>query len=63
MTAMPETPPVIFVCASCASPSVTREAWASWDASSQRWLLAELFDYAFCHSCHRRVVIEERAAE
>ncbi len=54
---------VVFLCASCASPSITREAWAAWDAEAQCWNLAELFDYAFCHHCHRRTQIEERAAE
>ena len=50
-----------FVCASCASHSITREAWARWDSAAAQWVLAELFDYAFCHSCHRRVELVERA--
>lgn len=53
----------IQCCAECASPNVTREAWAAWDEAAQRWVLAELFDYAFCHHCHRRVTIEPRPIE
>jgi hypothetical protein len=52
----------LFVCASCGSPAVTREAWAAWDVATQAWVLAELFDYAFCHGCHRRVTVEARPA-
>ncbi|ODP37224.1 hypothetical protein [Sphingomonas turrisvirgatae] len=59
---MSQPEPITFVCASCASSSVTREAWAAWDVAAQRWSLAELFDYAFCHRCHRRIVIETRRA-
>ncbi|MCP3729774.1 hypothetical protein M9978_04960 [Sphingomonas sp. MG17] len=60
---MGEQGQVIFVCASCASPGITREAWSAWDVASQSWRLSELFDYAFCHRCHRRTQIEERTAE
>lgn len=49
-----------FVCDSCATPNVTREAWAAWDVERQAWQLAELFDYAFCHQCHRRTQLIER---
>lgn len=51
---------IIFVCESCGTPGVTREAWAAWDVEAQRWVLAEMFDYAFCHRCHRRTRLEER---
>lgn len=54
---------IIFVCEGCGTPGVTREAWAAWDLERQCWKLAELFDYAFCHRCHRRTQLEERAAE
>lgn len=54
---------IIFVCASCGTPSVTREAWAAWDVEAQAWVLAERFDYAFCHHCHRRTQLEERPVE
>jgi alkanesulfonate monooxygenase SsuD/methylene tetrahydromethanopterin reductase-like flavin-dependent oxidoreductase (luciferase family) len=55
--------PSAFVCTCCASPRITREAWAAWDVPTQRWVLAELFDYAFCHRCHRRVALNERAVD
>lgn len=54
--------PIMFVCANCASPAVVREAWASWNVTAQRWELAELFDYAFCHHCHRRTQLGEQPA-
>lgn len=61
--AAPVSERIIFVCDSCGTPGVTREAWAAWDVGQQAWVLAELFDYAFCHRCHRRTQLEERAAE
>ncbi|MEG3181247.1 hypothetical protein [Sphingomonas sp. LT1P40] len=54
--------PVVYVCESCVTPGVTREAWAAWDAATQAWVLSELFDYAFCHRCHRRTRLETRAS-
>ncbi|MBX3594764.1 hypothetical protein [Sphingomonas sp.] len=55
--------PVIMICASCESERVTREAWAAWDIATQTWVLNELFDYAFCHQCHRRTRLIARPAE
>jgi hypothetical protein len=40
-------------CERCESTSVTRQAWAEWDAEGQCWVLATLFDYAFCLSCYK----------
>lgn len=57
---MSETGRIIHVCESCGTPGVTREAWAAWDVAAQAWVLAELFDYAFCHRCHRRTRLETR---
>ena len=54
---------IIFVCEGCGTPGVTREAWAAWDVATQAWVLAEMFDYAFCHRCHRRAQLEQRKAE
>ncbi|MFZ5746411.1 MAG: hypothetical protein ACOY45_02005 [Pseudomonadota bacterium] len=51
-----------YACDRCGGTAVTREAWAEWDVPSQQWLLADLFDYAFCHRCHRRTTLTERAA-
>lgn len=54
---------IIFVCEGCGTPGVTREAWAAWDVDTQAWVLAEMFDYAFCHRCHRRTQLEQRKVE
>lgn len=51
---------IFFVCEGCETPGVTREAWAAWDVETQSWALAEMFDYAFCHRCHRRTRMVER---
>lgn len=54
---------ILYVCEGCGTPGVTREAWAAWDVEAQAWVLAEMFDYAFCHRCHRRTQLETRKAE
>ena len=42
---------ITFVCQTCGSDVVTRDAWAEWDAAQQRWSLGATFDYAYCHFC------------
>ncbi|WP_133243812.1 hypothetical protein [Sphingomonas pokkalii] len=47
------TPPIDYVCEHCGAPGMTRDAWAEWSTTEQRWQLTTLFDFAFCHMCHR----------
>ena len=49
-------------CNSCGSERVTRDAWAEWDVDTQSWLLATVYDYAYCHDCDEETRIEERPA-
>lgn len=55
-------PPVDYVCEHCGGAEVTRDAWAEWSTTEQRWQLTTLFDFAFCHLCHRptRLVAQPR---
>ena len=53
-------PPIEQTCAYCGSVAVTRDAWAEWNVAEQAWALAETFDFAFCHECHRETRIVER---
>lgn len=44
-----------------------REAWAEWNVAAQDWVMAQMFDFAFCLNCHRSTrivarVIDEPAA-
>jgi len=41
--------------------AVARDAWAEWNLESQSWMLSEIFDFAFCHTCHRESRLIERA--
>ena len=43
--------PVDYVCETCGGKTVTRDAWAEWDAAAQEWTLGAAYDYAFCHDC------------
>lgn len=47
-------------CANCGSESVVRDAWAAWDFDRQDWILANVFDEAFCPDCesHSKTVAE-----
>ncbi|WP_276605809.1 hypothetical protein [Sphingomonas gei] len=40
---------------------MTRDAWAEWNLESQAWVLSEIFDFAFCHTCARESRLTERA--
>jgi hypothetical protein len=50
---------VTFICETCSSKLVTRDAWAEWDEELQDWVLGAAFDYAFCHVCEEETNLEE----
>jgi hypothetical protein len=50
---------ITFICETCGSKLVTRDAWAAWDEGSQDWVLGAAFDYAFCHTCEAETHLEE----
>lgn len=52
---------VTYVCETCGSDHVTRDAWAEWDAGTQKWMLGAAYDYAFCHRCQNETHLEEVA--
>jgi len=43
--------PLRIKCKTCGSEDVVRDAWASWDVDLQKWILADIFDHAFCNAC------------
>ena len=43
--------PVTYVCSTCGSDDVSRDAWAEWSLKEQQWVLRTEFDYAHCHRC------------
>lgn len=56
---------IAFVCETCGSDEVSRDAWANWDTRSQQWVLGNVFDYAHCHGCDgetRLVEVELKGA-
>lgn len=50
---------VDYVCEMCGGNTVTRDAWAEWDAAEQDWVLGAAYDYAFCHDCQRKTHLVE----
>ena len=40
-----------YQCSNCGSENVRRDAWAAWDADSQTWELAVVFDAGYCDDC------------
>ena len=54
-----EAPRVAYTCERCGSASVTRDAWAEWDVDAQSWVPSAIFDFAFCHQCHREARLVE----
>lgn len=51
--------PITFVCETCGSDTVTRDAWAEWDVEAQEWVLGAAYDYAFCHACQEGTHLRE----
>ncbi|QIG78962.1 hypothetical protein [Stakelama tenebrarum] len=51
-----------YICATCGGTAVTREAWAEWNVTAQTWVLCDIFDFAFCHLCHRETRLTARNA-
>jgi hypothetical protein len=43
--------PVTYVCSTCGSDDVSRDAWAEWSLREQQWVLRTEFDDAHCHRC------------
>jgi len=51
---------IAFLCSTCGSKLVTRDAWAEWDEDDQQWALGAVYDYAFCHDCQEETQLTER---
>lgn len=58
-----EPKPVDYVCNMCGGNTVTRDAWAEWDAAAQDWVLGAAFDYGHCHDCDGEARLEETALD
>jgi len=56
------SPLIEFLCERCGGGAVTRDAWAEWNFPLQAWTLSEVFDFAFCHECHRETRLVQRLA-
>ncbi|NML06715.1 hypothetical protein [Sphingomonas sp. G-3-2-10] len=57
-----DIPRVEYACQRCGGLSVTRDAWAEWDGEQQDWIVSEIFDFAFCHECHRQTQLVQRVS-
>jgi hypothetical protein len=47
-------------CARCGSANILRDAWARWDARVGDWMLAGVFDHAFCVDCDDDTTMTQR---
>ncbi|MET3436046.1 hypothetical protein [Sphingomonas sp. 1185] len=43
-------------CRDCGGGDVVRDAWTTWDETTQAWKLGDTYDPVFCNSCDRYVV-------
>jgi len=50
-----------MICETCGGDEVLRDAYASWCVETQRWVLDNVFDYAYCRTCDEETNIEEIA--
>jgi hypothetical protein len=51
---------VTYLCRRCARAGVSRDARVQWDLRTQRWMIVELGDNAYCHDCHAETTLVER---
>jgi len=54
-------PPVRYACCRCGGTNVTLDAWAEWDADVQAWVMASVYDHAYCHDCDDETRLDEIA--
>ena len=47
-------------CRHCESEDVYRDAYASWDIATQEWVLANVYDDAYCNKCECDTKLDER---
>jgi DNA-directed RNA polymerase subunit RPC12/RpoP len=40
-----------YVCSTCGSENVLRDAWVAWNVERQKWELVSTFQAAFCEDC------------
>jgi hypothetical protein len=55
-----KAPRVEYACERCGGAAVTRDAWAEWDIEAQAWVPSAIFEFAFCHQCHRETRLVEK---
>lgn len=48
-----------YICKNCGSSDVRRDAWAEQDPETGEWVLAEVYDHAYCMSCDNETSLEE----
>jgi predicted RNA-binding Zn-ribbon protein involved in translation (DUF1610 family) len=49
---------VEYVCPSCGSEEIVREAVVNWDATSQTWVVGTLYDDCICTQCDREIRVD-----
>ena len=55
--------PVTKHCVACGGQNVMRDAWATWDAELQLWVLGSTFDQAYCEDCDGETSIVDKPIE
>lgn len=48
-----------YVCKTCRSEDVGRDAWAQWDVESQQWQIQNVMSQGFCFKCEGEADLEE----
>lgn len=47
------------ICSECGGTDVCIDAWASWSENKQDWVLANMYEDAFCNDCEQECDIED----
>jgi hypothetical protein len=54
---------VKYICQTCKSDHVGRDAWVEWDINAQEWVSHSVYDHATCFECCNETTLEEVEAE
>lgn len=49
---------VNYKCQSCGSTEILKDAYATWDPSTQEWVLHSVYDDMVCNDCGSRDISE-----
>lgn len=48
-----------YVCNTCGSDDVVRDAWSAWSPETNQWVIESVFDHAHCNECDGETTLKK----